>query len=98
MRVWLPPAVYLLIGFSYTAFRCWRIGVHRVSHAGHREFRCGHWACEVLVDDGVMLTLTLLFWPLVSPIWFIGWFFRMLIQAPYLRSLPPKGSETARKQ
>ena len=97
MTAWLTLATYFLVGFCLTAFRAWRIGVHRAEeHRGERLRGCDHFACELLADDGFMLSLGLLFWPIALPILFCSWFFKMLMRAPYLRSLPPKGSETDR--
>lgn len=89
---------YLLVGFVFTAFRAWRVGVHRADrqHHGERFWSCSHWACDYLADDGLMLSLMLIGWPIAMPISFCSWFFRLLIRAPYLNSLPPKGSETDR--
>lgn len=87
---------YLLLGFFWCSFRAWRLGKHRLAHNGQRASYCEHWACGNMANDTFTWGLNLFFWFAAAPLWGLGWWYDVLIKAPYLRSLPPANSGPGR--
>lgn len=96
--LWLSVP-YLACGIAVVSVRCWFVGTHRARHhEGEREYRCSDWACGLFADDGPTITLATIFWPLALPMFVLGWWFRLMLHGPYLRSLPVKNEHpTARR-
>lgn len=93
MIVLLLVGAYLMAGLAHTLSRSWAIGVHRGwAHKGTRAVECDHWACAIMLDDAFIVALHFVFWPIMLP---FHWLWRLssaVMQAPYLRGLPPKNS------
>lgn len=89
----LVIGAYIMAGLVHTLSRSWALGVHRAeAHAGREARHCGHWACDLMADDSLIIILGFLFWPVMLPCHWLTRLARAVMQAPYQRSLPPKNS------